>query len=300
MGRFQRGYKLMKASWQVLKHEKALIFAPILSFISSILILVTFAYPAYLLVHDLSPGIFNQPANEPLTSQQSILVHSLLFIYYVLNFFIVYFFNSVIIACAKKLLAGEPVNIRYGLKVAYQRKWLILKWAFVSATVGLILKLIEDRFKFVGQIIAGLLGAAFSIISFVVLPAIIVENIGLKQALQQSAKTLKKTWGESFAGFAGLGIITFLFQLPFIALLMFAISYFDSQAIGLSVSLIVIAILGFILVGVVQTTLTTIFRTAIYQYSVSGNKVNGFEPELLQSCIKLKDPNARSSTIWRR
>jgi len=45
--------------------------------------------------------------------------------------------------------------------------------ALLSATVGLILRIIEDRSKWVGRIVAGLLGMAWTVASFMVVPVIV-------------------------------------------------------------------------------------------------------------------------------
>ena len=68
-----------------------------------------------------------------------------------------------------------------------------------------------------GRFVAGLLGAAWTVVSFLVVPILVVENKNPFAALQESAGLVKKTWGEQVAGNFGFGLIFFLLAIPAIA-----------------------------------------------------------------------------------
>ena len=56
---------------------------------------------------------------------------------------------------------------------------VLLPWAIVSATVSLVLRAIEERAGIVGRIVVGLVGLAWSLVTFLVLPILVVERLGV-------------------------------------------------------------------------------------------------------------------------
>ncbi|MEI8241604.1 MAG: DUF6159 family protein, partial [Actinomycetota bacterium] len=75
------------------------------------------------------------------------------------------------------------------------------------ATVGLVLQLLRERGGIAGVILAALGGMAWNIITFLVIPVLVVEGVGPVSAIKRSAGLLKKTWGEQIIGTAGIGLV---------------------------------------------------------------------------------------------
>src|SRR5436190_24108713 len=111
---------------------------------------------------------------------------------------------------------GEP-TVADGFRAASARLPVIAGWALVSATVGVVLRIIEDRSEKVGRFVAGLLGMAWTLVSFLVIPILVVENKGPLLALKESTKLLKKTWGEQLTGSFSFGLVFFLMSIPAVA-----------------------------------------------------------------------------------
>src|SRR5439155_17899383 len=141
---------------------------------------------------------------------------------------------------------------------------LIAGWALLSATIGLILKIIESYNKKFGRFITGLLGAAWTIMTFLAVPVLVVENKGPIAALKESAALLKKTWGTQIMGNFAFGSIFFLLFLPGIFALMFA-GYLAATA-SASVALMVAgsAFTYMIVLALIQSALHSIFQSAVY------------------------------------
>ena len=133
-----------------------------------------------------------------------------LFLYYFINYFIIVFFNCALVACAMIRFRGGDPTVRDGLKAARERLGLIAAWALLAATVGVILRMIEERVGFLGKIVTAILGAAWTIATFFVVPVLVMENLGPVDAAKRSVGIVKKAWGESIVGNAGVGILTFL------------------------------------------------------------------------------------------
>ena len=285
MGKFSRTFSLMRASWEVLKQDKELLFFPLLSAIGCVLVLASFAAPILTLTdwqtasESMAAGTAEAlRASDGSVSADQVMQMLGLFLFYCCNYFVIIFFNAGLIACAEIRMEGGDPTVRDGLRAAWARLPAILGWAVLAATVGLVLRMIEERSNLVGKIVAGLLGMAWSLTSFLVVPILVIENEGPLSALQRSATMLKKTWGEQIIGNFSFGLIFLLFALPGI---LFLVLGFAAN----SAALIVVAVLYFTLIALAQSALQGIFQAALYLYMRDGEAPDGFEASALQASI---------------
>ena len=51
---------------------------------------------------------------------------------------------------------------------------------------------------------------AWTLVTFLVLPILVIEGAGVKDALSRSAAAFKRTWGENVVGNAGIGLVSML------------------------------------------------------------------------------------------
>jgi hypothetical protein len=272
----------MGASWQVLKKDKELLIFPILSTLACLLVIVSFAVPL------VATGAWQPPTGEEATAGDQVFFYGIMFLFYFCNYFVITFFNSAIVGSAITRMGGGEPTFGDALGTAFSRLPQILGWALLAATVGLILRIIEDRSKRVGQIVAGLLGMAWTVVTFMVVPVIVVEKCGPFSALKRSTVLLKKTWGEQLIGGFSFGIIFFLLGLPGIALIVLGV-FLLAQAGALPGALCIGAgLLYMIVMWLVQTTLETIFKAAVYVYAAKGQTPAGFSGEMLGSAMATK------------
>lgn len=195
--------------------------------------------------------------------------------------------------CALEAFAGKTPSLRSGLATAVGRLPQILAWAFVAATVGLVLNALQnalkDRLGFLGALLGGLLELAWAVVTYFVVPVLVVDGVGPIEAVKRSSAILKRTWGESVGGEGGLGIISFLLLLPAFLLIAFAAA---SGSAGGGAGLIVIVpivVLYVVVLSVVFTALGTIFRTGAYIYATTGKAPSSMDPALLQGAFRKKD-----------
>jgi hypothetical protein len=268
----------MSACWQVLKQDTKLLIFPLVSGTCCLLLLISFAVPLYF------TDRWQPPGGDAGATQQA-AYYGVLFLFYLCNYFVVIFFNAGIVACATLRMSGGNPTVGDGFRAAAARLPAIAGWAVVSATVGLILRLIEDRSKWVGRIVAGLLGAAWTVVSFLVVPILVVENKNPITALQESTALVKKTWGEQVAGNFGFGLIFFLLALPAIAVIGLSIFSGHIAVIGACVALAVVYFIG---LALVQSALHSIFQAAVFLYARDGQVPAGFEAELLGNAMLRK------------
>jgi hypothetical protein len=278
MNKIHRTWSLMSACWQVLKQDKALLLFPFMSGICCLLLLASFAVPLYATNHWQPPGAGAAPARQA-------AYYGVLFLFYLCNYFVVIFFNAAIVACATDRLNGGQATVGDGFRAAAARLPVIAGWAVVSATVGLILRLIEDRSKWVGRLVAGLLGAAWTVVSFLVVPILVVENKGPFAALQESAGLVKKTWGQQLVGNFSFGLIFFLMAIPAVVVVVLGIV---SGNAALMLGGIGLGVIYLIILGLVQSALQSIFQAAVFLYARDGQVPEGFEAELLGNAMVRK------------
>jgi Family of unknown function (DUF6159) len=275
--RMANGWELAKESWGVLKQDKELIVFPILSGIACLLVVASFLVPLWaadeLQNLDDAPNRLQQPIAWAIT-----------FAFYFVNYFVITFFNSALIACAVIRFRGGDPTLADGFRASMNRLPQIAGWALVSATVGVILKAIERRSSHVGRIVIALVGTAWSIATFVVVPVLVVEGTGPIKAVQRSVSILRKTWGEALTANFGIGFITFVASLPAVGLIIGGgMLIASSQVLG--AVLIGLGVLGLIAVSLISTTLNAVVLAAIYLYAADEQVPSGFDRKLLRSAF---------------
>jgi hypothetical protein len=275
MQKLSRTWSMMSACWQILKQDKGLLLFPFISSVCCLLLLASFAVPLYVTNHWQPPG-------RDADAIRQVAYYGTLFLFYVLNYFVIVFFNAAIVACATLRMRGGNPTVADGFRAASARLPVIAGWALISATVGLVLRMIEDRSEKVGQFVAGLLGAAWTLVSFLVVPILVVENKNPFAALKESTAMLKKTWGEQLAGNFSFGMVFFVLAIPAIIILVAGIF---SGNVGLMVGCAALAVVYLILLALVQSALQSIFQAAVFLYARDGQVPDGFEAELLGNAM---------------
>ncbi len=279
MGKFSNTWSLMGASWEILKKDKEMLVFPLISGICCLLVMATYAVPLY------ASGDWMPPGQEASFGEQ-FNYYSLLFLFYFVNYLVIVFFNSAIVACAVIRMRGGDPTVMDGLRAAGARIHLIIGWALVAATVGLILRIIEDRAEKVGQFVVAFLGMAWSAVSFLVIPILVVEQKGPLAALSDSTRMLKKTWGEQLIGNFSFGFVFFVLTIPAILLVIIGMSLVgtgSTAALFFTGGLAVIYIVG---LALVQSALQTIFQTAVFLYARDNKVPEGFQEQMLQDSMR--------------
>ncbi|MCM2374787.1 DUF6159 family protein [Aporhodopirellula aestuarii] len=283
--RFTNGFHLARQSWEVLKTDKHLLLFPLLSGVSCLIVMATFAVPL------LMSGVIEQAmqgadgevvADDPVTNA---LMWGGLFLFYFVNYFVIVFFNSALIACAVKRFYGERPTISEGLSASMARLPQIAGWALVSATVGVALRAIESRSGRLGEFIVGLLGMAWSAVTFFVVPVLVIEKVGPITAVKRSTEILKSSWGEALAGNSSIGFFCFLAMLPCIGLIIGGGVVAGNGMALLGAALALIGVLGILLVSLISSALSAIIQAAVYMYGASGTAPSGFESSTLRSAF---------------
>ena len=280
------GWQLAQQSWRVLKLDKELLVFPLLSGIACTLVMASFAVPLWLT--GFIDGVMQERAANQGGQLHQILGFVLLFAYYFVNYFVIVFFNSALIACTIIRFKGGNPNLRDGFSAATSLLPQIAGWAAVAATVGVLLQVIESRSEKVGQIVAGLIGMAWSAVTYFVVPVIVVERVGPIDATKRSFNILKKTWGEALTANFGIGFVVFVASLPCIIPLILGIVALSTGHIPLGIAGIAIAIVLFLIVSLISSALHTIIIGALYLYASEGTVPGEFNEDVFRHAFAHK------------
>jgi hypothetical protein len=269
-----RSFELVKTSWNVLMDDKKLLVFPVLSGIVTILVILTFVLP--LLVSGALMGI---------SAAGPIAYYGILFLFYVVSYFVVIFFNTALISCVNAKLNGKDMSVGEGLSNSAKHLPAILGWAILSATVGLVLHILEERSGLIGQIVLSIIGGAWALVTYFVVPVLILEDKGVFESLGESFALIKKTWGESIVGSAGMAVV-FVIIGVLAALLVFA-TLLLGNAVIFGAALVLFLVL-LVLLAVVYYAMQGIFVTALYTYAKTGTVPSVFNPDLIQNAFAPK------------
>ena len=275
--RAARGWELAQQSWRVLKVDKELLVFPLLSGIACVLVMASFAIPLW------TTGFVDSVLEDEAVNQaggvqpNQILGIAILFAYYFVNYFVIVFFNSALVACAIIRFKGGNPNLRDGFSAASSLLPQIAGWAFVAATVGVILRVIESQSEKVGQIIAGLLGMAWSAVTYFVVPVIVVERVGPIAATKRSFSVLKKTWGEALTADFGIGLVVFVASLLGIIPIIGGVVALSAGLAPVGIAAIAVGGVILLVVSLVSSALHTIIIGALYLYAAEGKIPQEFD-----------------------
>jgi Family of unknown function (DUF6159) len=276
MGRFSRSWALMKESFAILRSDKQLMLFPILSAISCIIVTGLIATGgAFALLPQIRAAALTGQQWHPAQNPMYLLA---LFSVYVANYFIIVFFNVALVGVASSRLMGGPWTFRDGLELAWSRKGTIFLWALVAATVGMILRNLEERMGLLGRIIMRIVGIAWALACYFVVPVLAFEGLTPFSAIKRSARLFRDTWGERVAGGFSFGLVFLALLLPGIGLVVAATMLFGVNGLLISALLFFLYVL---VLSVVSSAVQGIFNTALYRYACFKQVPSGFSAELI-------------------
>ena len=274
--KISRSWTLVKASAAVLRSDKELLLFPVISSLATLLVAATFLVPV------LGLRIFEG-------GDIGVLGAIVGFLFYLCQYFVIFFFNTALVGAAMIRLEGGDPTVADGLRIARSKAGVILGYAALAATVGLVLQMISEKAGFLGKIVVSLVGMAWTVASFLVVPILVSRDVGPIDAVKESIELLKRTWGENVAGNVGIsmafGLITMLVVVLAVGLVIAA------AAVGGAKLAIVVGIVGVLavaLVAVIQAALSGIYSAAVYRYAVDGIAPAGFAGPQLQSAFQPK------------
>ena len=290
MNAFSRSWMITKLTFDVINKDRELLWFALLSFIFSAIFAIVMIFPT------IVPSLMEEGLSQ---DSMQLYQYAILFVTYFGLAFIATFFNVCVVYTTKVRFEGGNATFGESIKFALSRVGVIVQWSLLSATVGLLLRLLHNvasRFgkpgQFIANIVIGILGFTWSVMTIFVVPVLVYEGLGPVEAVKKSVAIIKKAWGESLIRAFGLGLIqlvVFILVLLASALIVYVLSSaFDvaGMLIGISIGAGLL-----LLTGLVFVVANTIFNTALYVYANNGQVASGFNEEIVRNAFKPSQKN---------
>ena len=267
MGSISRGFRLARASWWVVKKDRELLWLPVISFVCSLVVMVVFGLGML--------GIGLPKQGETVSPG----IYILGFFMYVALSFVTIYFNAAVIGTAMKRLRGEDAKISDGLALARQHIGKIFVWAVLTATVGMILRQLQERAGIVGRILIGIVGIAWSVLTYFVLPVLLFEPVGVGESIKRSTQIFRERWGEQFIGNATISLAVVLIGIPVVLVggLLAAVA----PPVGILV--LIVSIGALMAIG---AACSGVFNAALYRYATTGESSGAFTVEDMNASFR--------------
>jgi hypothetical protein len=270
--KMSNGWQLGISSFKVLNANKGLMLFPIMSGLSMLMIFGLSGYLLYTggdsVIDSIEPG--------------SVWFYALILVFYLVNYFVVVFFNMALIHCATLYYNGEDVSISKGLKFSVSRLRVILSWALFAATVGTVLQIIQDNVGWLGKFITGLIDIVWGVATFLVVPVLAYENAGPVEAVKRSAQLMKQKWGEGIGASFSFVLLLFPFFIVF-AIVSYGVGFYTDEMVGIAAF-----VLSMGLLFVISSTLQSIVISALYA-NINGNMNEHFQQKAIDGLFESKE-----------
>lgn len=287
MGRLANSWSVFKQSLGVLKKDKELAVLPVFSGIASLLIMATFFFPAQF------SGLLERAAQEnPIDENARYTVYALAFVVYLVLSFITIYFQAALISGAMERLSGGDPTVGSSLRGANKHLGKIFLWSLFAATVSLLIHVIEEALRragsrFAASIIGSILGTAWALLTFFVIPVLLFEEKGTFSSLGRSGQLFKQRWGESLVGHFGVGFIVGVFtMLGFLAAMGLAFVSFNAGLAPVALGFLILGVLWILFMSIMGQALGGIYKAALYKFAKNGEVVPYFAPEAIRGAYQ--------------
>lgn len=197
--RLRRGWDEATKSWSVLAHDSGLLVLPLTSFV-----LGSGGWlGAYLLT---GAWAHRMMARLALTGFITLLPFTLLGT----------FLGTAFIGALNRRLDGQHATAADGLRIAWQHRGPIFRWALLAAGVGAILQGLQQIKSewALAPLISALAGIAWGVLTLFVLPVLAIEGVGVRDAARRAGSLVREKWSEGMGGLGNLTTVSIVLTLP--------------------------------------------------------------------------------------
>lgn len=261
----RQGWELTKKAWGVVRREPKLLRLPIIGGALAIVIAIVVGLP----------GLWIAASDN---ADATLVGYGLIAIAAYLSSFVVIYYNVILAAAANDALMGREPDLGAARAVARSHIGAIAGWALISAVVSLLVSVLRDRAGWAGNLVGAIGAAAWSFVTFLVVPVLALEGIGPIAAVKRSGNLVKDRWGQQvtgnvvIGGFAAVAVIAGTIVAVLGGVLLFAGT---AAAIAGAVLIVVgglVAIAGSVIAGATRG----VFGVALYHFSADDEAVGPF------------------------
>jgi hypothetical protein len=288
-GRAKKGVDITRECWEVLKQDRELLLFPVFSLVAGAAVIATVMTAGFLIPQLGAWALSLANREQPHSVAEQIMGGLCLFVIYFAEWFVVNYFNTALVGCALIRFSGKQPTVKDGFRIASGRLPQILGWTLVVAVVGTLLSLIEERLGWLGKFVIRLIGLAWAVATYFVVPVLAAEGVGPVTAVQRSVSLLKKTWGEGLAGNFVIAVISGGISILLVVIMIAGIAAATAlQSVVLGVVIGVAGVLALLAIAIVSSALRQIFLAGLYRYAATGEVPRGFNEATLQGALRPK------------
>ena len=200
-----------------------------------------------------------------------------------------------LVHCANEELNGRSSSFGAGIAAAFGRLPALLGWAAIQTAVGWLLSMIQGNggdniiITILRAILPSLAAVACSVISFFVLPMIMLRGKGPLSGIKESVKLIRATWGMQIAGGVRIGgMILLIALLPGILALVAGVFLAAGDQLVLGIPLAAIGIVVILAGQVLISALRAVFSVALLHFAEQGQAIGPYNMGELQSAVRVK------------
>lgn len=190
------------------------------------------------------------------------------------------FFSVGLVTCTRITLEERDSKFLDGFRNASRNLHWITVWAFLSWSFGPILNLLDHQ-RYTTLWVRRILKTSWSVVSYFVVPIIVVDQVNVFSALRRSVDAMSQRWGKG--AISRLGLYWFFFFLNIPTLILLGAGHYPEGPWPASLTLVVV--LYFYTTVVVYQTASSVLSVVLYRYASNGTVVEGFKEEHLREAF---------------
>ncbi len=280
IGKWRASFLLCKETFRFISADKEMLAVPIITgfaqfFLIGVVILIMIAN---------GYSFASLEEERPLTGVEYLYM----FFLYVVSAFTVAYAQATITHIVYTRMHDGDATLRQGLAVAMRHAPALFVWAIISSTVGIILRTIAERSQLLMKIVVALIGATWSVLTYFVVSAIVIDHKAPFDAIRHSGSVFRRTWGETLVTNFSLGLVFTLVIVVF-AVALTGLYMIMGSGGGMFILCLLLFFLGLLLIILVSSVLNSVLRTLLYVYATSGKVPANFNAELLEHMLSRKE-----------
>lgn len=275
------GRAIFKESFNALKHDNQVLVIPFLAFLATLVAGVLIVVSWILLIPAMEIYGIAEVVQPALGIVMALIAANIGVVS-----------QAAVMVAANERFEGRNPTVGGSIKAALSRYSALSLFGLLEATVGIIMRAIQERLGFLGGLIRIIGGLLWAIATYFAIPEILFAQKGPIDAIKDSALLIKEKWGNALKSNIVAGAVIALVYLVGLGTVMGGIAllvngeFVNGLAAGLS--LVGSGVVIFFIGALLQTTVMAYVRVALYRYA-TGKSLPGFNEELLGQAFKVKN-----------
>lgn len=300
MGKLKASYHLTLQSFHLMWHDKEIMLFPLFSmlaigvafvifYIASSILSPVELYPDLVAIEDAGTREeIREAIREKILFGQSMTFYAIWFGFYIVSVFIAVFSQAGLMAIVYERIHGGDMTFGGGVRTAARISGKLFLWSVISATVGIIVRVVFERSRTLGKVVVWALGAAWGVMTFFIIPTLLFDDVSVGRSIKNSGRLFRDVWGETLIMNFSIGAVFTVGILVMIFVFFGVIFALDviQTSIFINRTIIFLFFLLFVSVVLVGSALGAIFKVVLYEYAKSGRITSGFSPELIVGAVR--------------